>query len=190
MPAVWTLVFQQICGVDTVAFYTTIIFQVCLDMDPVKSRILAAAMSTFQLIGGGGLSSFTIDSFGRRKLMLISFGGMAVLIAVLAITTAMQSHKAALIFAVVALFLYLFIFAWGFAGLTFLHATEVAPPQYRGDYQRALHGSHLVSNFLIAQVTPVEFDALEYRYYIIFACIKTAFFPTTFFLPPRHVGYR
>ncbi|KAK5083307.1 hypothetical protein LTR70_008144 [Exophiala xenobiotica] len=179
--------FQQMCGINAITFYATTIFQQYLGLDGTTSRFLAASTALTQPVGGV-VSYYTIDRLGRRKLMVSSAAIMAALMAILAGTTSARDNNAALYVAVVALFLFPFIFTVGFAGLTFLYATEVAPTQHRAAINALSTAAVWTSNFLLAQVTPVGFDTIKYRYYIVFACINVVIVPTVYFFFPETKG--
>jgi len=179
--------FQQMCGINLITFYATTIFQQDLGLDATKSRILAAAMEICQPLGGF-LAFFTIDRFGRRKLMLISAAGMAVSMAVLAGTTSNVNNQGALTVAVVFLFIFNFIFPIGFLGLTFLYATEVAPLHLRAAISGVATATTWIFNFLIAEITPVGFNTIQYRYYIIYAAINAFIIPVVYFCFPETNG--
>jgi MFS family permease len=179
--------FQQLCGINAISFYATIIFQTYLGLSPLRARILAAAMATTQPIGGV-VAYYSIDRFGRRKLMMTAAVSMSLLMAVLSITTSLVKQQSALVVAVIALFLFPFIFTVGFAGLTFLYATEVAPLQHRAAINSLSTAAVWTSNFLLAQVTPVGFSTIHYRYYIVFACINAAIVPCIYFFFPETAG--
>ncbi len=179
--------FQQMCGINLITFYATTIFQQYLGLDATKSRILAAAMEICQPIGGV-LCYFTIDRFGRRKLMLVSAAGMSISMAILAGTTSQPNNHHALIGAVVFLFLFNFIFPIGFLGMTFLYATEVAPLHLRAAISGIATGSVWLFNFLVAEITPTGFNTIGYRYYIIYAVINAAIIPSVYFCFPETNG--
>lgn len=179
--------FQQMCGINAITFYATTIFQQYLGLDGTTSRILAASIALTQPVGGV-VAYYTIDRLGRRKLMVSSAAIMAALMAILAGATSARDNKAALYVAVVALFLFPFIFTVGFAGLTFLYATEIAPTQHRAAINALSTAAVWTSNFLLAQVTPVGFDTIKYRYYIVFACINVAIVPIVYFFFPETKG--
>lgn len=179
--------FQQINGINALSFYATTIFEQYLHLSPTQSRILAASMATTQPVGGV-IAYIFIDRFGRRRLMLSAAACMMALMAILAGTTSASQNQPALIVAVIALFLFPFIFTIGFAGLTFLYATEVAPTQYRASINALSTAAVWTSNFLLAQVTPVGFDKIGYRYYIVFAVINAVIIPVVYFLFPETSG--
>lgn len=180
-------IFQQMCGINAITFYATTIFQQYLGLGSTTSRILAASAALTQPIGGV-VAYYTIDRLGRRKLMITAATTMAILMAILAGTTSTKSNDAALYVAVVALFLFPFVFTVGFAGLTFLYATEVAPTQHRAAINALSTAAVWTSNFLLAQVTPVGFDTIKYKYYIVFVVINAAIVPIVYFFFPETKG--
>ncbi|OJJ97772.1 hypothetical protein ASPACDRAFT_1858499 [Aspergillus aculeatus ATCC 16872] len=179
--------FQQMCGINLITFYATTIFEQYLGLDALQSRVLAAAMCLTQPLGGF-LAFFTIDRLGRRVLMLWSAAGMSVSMAILAGTTSLPDNTAALVVAVIFLFVFEFIFTVGYSGLTFLYATEVAPLQLRAAISAVSTAAVWTFNFLLAEVTPVGFDTISWRYYIIFAVLNAAIVPTVYFFFPETNG--
>ncbi|KAJ5279385.1 hypothetical protein N7478_004757 [Penicillium angulare] len=181
--------FQQMCGVNLITYYATSIFQQYLHMDAVKSRILAAAMGLMQPLGGY-LAYYTIDSLGRRPLMLWCAGAMSICMAVLAGCTSKsaENNTAALVVAVVALYAFQFIFTAGYSGLTFLYAAEMAPLQVRAAVSAVSTATVWVFNFLLAEVTPVGFSSIGSNYYIIFAVINAIIVPSVYFFFPETKG--
>ncbi|KAL3467280.1 general substrate transporter [Aspergillus heterothallicus] len=179
--------FQQMCGINLITFYATTIFEQYLGLSPLQSRILAASMCLTQPLGGF-LAFFTIDRLGRRPLMLWSAAGMSASMAILAGTTSLTNNTAALVVAVIFLFVFEFIFTVGYSGLTFLYATEVAPLQLRAAISAVSTAAVWTFNFLLAEVTPVGFNTISYRYYIIFAVLNAAIIPTVYFFFPETNG--
>ncbi|KAJ3498746.1 hypothetical protein NLG97_g884 [Lecanicillium saksenae] len=180
-------VFQQMCGINLISMYATTIFEQYLHMSPIKSRILAASMALTQPFGGY-LAFFTIDRLGRRFLMLSSAAGMGIAMAILAGTTSATTNNAALVVAVICLFAFQFIYTVGYSGLTYLYATEVAPLQLRAAISAVATAAVWTFNFLLAEVTPVGFDTISYRYYIIFAVLNASIIPTVYFFFPETNG--
>lgn len=180
-------VFQQMCGINIITMYATTIFEQYLGLDPVRARVLAASMALTQLLGGS-LAFVTIDRLGRRPLMLWSAAAMCVCMAVLAGTTSAQGNTAAVVAAAVFLFAFQFIYTVGYSGLTFLYATEVAPLQLRAAMSAVSTAVVWSFNFLLAEVTPVGFNTLGYRYYIIFAALNAAIVPTVYLFYPETSG--
>ncbi|KAK2612492.1 hypothetical protein QQS21_001430 [Conoideocrella luteorostrata] len=179
--------FQRMCGINLISMYATTIFEQYLGMSPINSRILAASMCMTQPFGGW-LAFFTIDRLGRRPLMLWSAAGMAISMAILSGTTSTMDNTGALVVAVIFLFVFQFIFTVGYSGLTFLYATEVAPLQLRAAISAVSTAAVWIFNFLLAEVTPIGFNTISYRYYIVFAVLNAAIVPTVYFFFPETSG--
>lgn len=158
--------FSQLCGVNSITFYATIIFQQRLKLDAIKARILGGGMTTIQIVGALA-AVLTIDRLGRRPLMLMSSAGMCISMAIITGTTSTTNNQAALIVAVVCFFIYNMSYTFGFLGLTFLYSTEVAPPHLRTKVSGFSNCMTWLMNFVVVEVTPTGFDNIQYRYYII-----------------------
>ncbi|KAJ5239283.1 hypothetical protein N7468_003902 [Penicillium chermesinum] len=153
--------FQQMCGVNMITYYALTIFQENLGLDPVKARVVAAAMGLMQPFGGF-LAYTTIDRLGRRPLMLWCAGAMAVCMA--------------------------FIFTAGYSGLTFLYAAEMAPLQVRAAVSAVSTATVWAFNFLLAEITPIGFATIGWKYYIVFAVVNAAIVPSVYFFFPETKG--
>lgn len=97
--------FQQLCGINTIAFYVSTIFQQDLGLSAVDSRILGAAVFSWQTLASP-IGVLTVDRVGRRKLMLVSCVGMGVCMAVLAGTVSQSHNHAAIIVAGISIFIF------------------------------------------------------------------------------------
>jgi sugar porter (SP) family MFS transporter len=176
--------FGQLCGINSLTFYATIIFDQRLHMGGTDSRILSGGMVTIQILGGLG-AVFTIDRWGRRPLMLISATGMCITMAVLAGTSSTAGNQAALIVAVVALYGFNLFYPFGFLGLPFLYSTEIAPPHLRAAISGISNCMTWLFTFVVVEVTPTGFQTIGYKYYIIWAVINFAIVVTVYFFFPE-----
>lgn len=176
--------FQQMCGINAITFYATTIFEQYLGMNPVNSRILAAAMPLTQPFGGW-LAYYTIDRLGRRPLLIWSAVALAICMAGLAGTTSAGNNTGALAMAVVFLYCFQFIATIGYAGLTFLYAAEIAPLQIRAAVNAVSTATVWSFNFLLALITPIGFATIGSNYYIIFAIINALMVPSIYFFFPE-----
>ncbi|KAK5116745.1 hypothetical protein LTR62_007419 [Meristemomyces frigidus] len=180
--------FQQQTGINALAFYVTTIFQTYLGLNGVLARILGASVFTFQTICSP-IGVLTVDKLGRRKLMMIAAFGMGTCMAVVAGTSSQRNSTAAVAVAGAFIFLFSLFFPVGFLGLTFLYASEISPLSVRVPITSMSTGTAWLFNFLVAEVTPVGFATLGWRYYIVWACIN--FFlilPSVYFFFPETNG--
>ena len=113
---------------------------------------------------------------------------MAVCMAILAGTTSQEGNTGALVVAVIFLYIFQFIFTLGYSGLTFLYAAEMAPLQIRAAVNAVSTATVWAFNFLLAEITPVGFDTISNRYYIIFAVMNAAIVPCVYFFFPETKG--
>ena len=104
--------FQQLCAINAIAFYVSTIFQQDLGLSGLTSRILGAALFTWQMVASP-IGVLTVDKVGRRKLMLISSVGMGVSMAILAGTVSQPNNHAAVIVAALFMFVYVGFFPVG-----------------------------------------------------------------------------
>ncbi|EEA19218.1 hypothetical protein TMatcc_010227 [Talaromyces marneffei ATCC 18224] len=176
--------FGQLCGINSLTFYATVIFNQRLHMGAINSRILSAGMVTIQVIGAF-FAIFTIDRWGRRPLMFASATGMCITMVVLAGTTSATGNQAALIVSVVALYGFNLFYPFGFLGVPFLYSTEVAPPHLRAKISGISNCMTWLFKFVVVEVTPTGFQTIGYKYYIIWAVINFAIVVTVYFFFPE-----
>lgn len=121
--------------------------------------------------------------------MMFGALGMGSCMATIAGTTSQATNKAAASAAGAFVFLFSLFFPTGFLGITFLYASEIAPLSARTEMTSVSTGATWLSNFLVAELTPVGFDNIGYRYFIIYACINLVLiFPSVYFFFPETQG--
>ncbi|KAL8987526.1 MAG: hypothetical protein Q9177_003271 [Variospora cf. flavescens] len=96
--------FQQISGINLITYYAATIYQNQIGLDPLTSRILAAANGTEYFLASW-IAVFTIEKSGRRRLMLLGAAGMSFSMAMLAIMSYLGGKGPGV---VAALFLFIF----------------------------------------------------------------------------------
>ncbi|KAJ5675153.1 uncharacterized protein N7477_005087 [Penicillium maclennaniae] len=180
-------IFLQMTGVNSIAYYAPSIYQEQLHFSHTTSAILAAA-SQLVMVLGAFCCSYTVDRFGRRKLMILSASAMSICFACLAGLTSQANNPAALKAAVFFLYLYFFVYVLGFLGLPFLYASEIAPTHLRAATCGLSTAVSWLFNFLVAEVTPVAFTDIGWKYFIVYCCLNAAFVPTIYFFFPETAG--
>lgn len=151
------------------------------------SRVLAAIYQVSSGLGGI-LCIYTVEGFGRRNLMLASAAGNAICMALVAGLGSQPDNRMAMHGAVVFIFLYHFSFIIGFAGIPLLYATEVVPLKLRGTINGISIGIFWAFCFLIAEITPIAFEAIGWRLFIIFAVINLLMMGVVYFMFPETSG--
>lgn len=118
------------------------------------------------------VGALNIDKAGRRKLLLLVFAGMGVCMAVMAGCISQSSNKTAVDTAVAFIFLYVFFYATGCIGLTYLYCSEIVPLAVRTQITGMSTASSWSFNFVVVQVTPSGFSSLGWKYFISSAPIR------------------
>ena len=164
-------IFQQMSGINALAFYVNTIFEEYLGLTGQDAHILGASVFTWQTLCAP-IGVLTVDRFGRRKLMLFAALGMGMCMAVVSGTSSQTSNHSAVAAAGAFIFLFSLFFPIGFLGLTFLYASEISPLSHRVPITSISTGTAWLFNFLVAEITPVGFATISYRYEIVYACIN------------------
>ncbi|ROW10272.1 hypothetical protein VMCG_01923 [Cytospora schulzeri] len=180
--------FQQISGINIITYYAATIF-LRIGLSPFLSRLLAALNGTeYFLISW--VAVFTIEKFGRRKLMMFGATGMSASMIVLATTTAYSGvDKGAGITAAIFLFVFNSFFAIGWLGMTWLYPAEITPLAIRAPANAISTTANWIFNFLVVMITPPAFSSIGYHTYTIFAVINFVMVPCVYFFYPE-TAYR
>jgi hypothetical protein len=132
-------------------YYATTIYETYIGLDPVTSRILAAATGTEYFIVSW-IAVFAVEQFGHRTLMIFGSCGCAGSMAILAGTNFMsQNNKGGAapgIVSVVCLFMFNTFFAIAWLGMTWLYpqiSYHFGFAHVRMVYQRLQTGSSTFS---------------------------------------------
>ncbi|KAF4494146.1 sugar transporter [Fusarium agapanthi] len=180
--------FQQMSGINALAFYQAKIFEDYLGQTPRVAKIIAASVFTWQTICSP-IGVLTVDRFGRRKLMMVSSLGMGVCMAVVAGGSSQPGNTASVGVAAAFIFLFSLFFPTGFLGLTFLYAAEISPLSHRVPITAMSTATAWLFNFVVAEITPIGLATLKYKYYIIYAAINICLtFPSVYFFFPETSG--
>ncbi|KAJ5498733.1 hypothetical protein N7453_007784 [Penicillium expansum] len=181
------LVLLQLTGVNSITFYSTTIFQTNLHLDSTISRILAVI---YQLSGvlGGIVCVFSIEGFGRRFLWLSSATANTIAMVLVAALSSQSTNTIAMHAAVVLMFIFHFSMIVGFGGIPFLYASEVAPLSLRTTINGIGSSIYWALSVLIAEVTPIAFNAIGWKYFLIFACLNCAMIPVVYLFFPETAG--
>ncbi|KAB8283183.1 LOW QUALITY PROTEIN: general substrate transporter [Yarrowia lipolytica] len=195
MLAYWNQVMQQITGINLITYYAAYIYETSVGMNATDSRILAACNGTEYFLASW-IAFYTIERFGRRKLMIFGAIGQAATMAILTgcVYAASTPEDGGLnkpragIAAAVFLFVFNTFFAVGWLGMTWLYPAEISSLEIRAPANGLSTSGNWVFNFMVVMITPVAFDTIKWKTYIIFACINAAMVPVVYFLYPETAG--
>ncbi|RJE20253.1 sugar transporter [Aspergillus sclerotialis] len=76
----------------------------------------------------------------------------------------------------------------GFFGIPFLYASEVAVTRFRAPTTGLSTATSRLFKFLVAEVTPVGFANIGWKYFLVYCCINASCVPATYFFFPETGG--
>ncbi|PWN53449.1 putative sugar transporter [Violaceomyces palustris] len=189
--------FQQISGINLITYYAGTIFEKYIGLSPLNSRILAACNGTEYFLASW-IAVYTIEKYGRRKLMLFGAVGMSLCMAVLTATnspTALKPDaegKATVngppIVSAVFLFLFNSFFAVGWLGMTWLYPAEITPLSIRASANGVSTSANWLFNFMVVLITPIAFETIKNYTYLIFCIINALMVPAVYITFPETAG--
>ncbi|KAJ5820614.1 hypothetical protein N7474_006205 [Penicillium riverlandense] len=177
----------QMSGINSITYYAPAIYENQLHFSGTVSRILAAS-SQIALVIGAFCCVYTVDRFGRRRLMLFSAIGMSICFACIAGLTSNPDNKPALKAAVFVSYLYVVVYVMGFLGIPFLYASEIAPTHLRASVCGLSTAVSWLFNFLVAEVTPTAFTNIGWKYFLVYFALNALFVPIIYFFFPETSG--
>ncbi|CAI7670240.1 unnamed protein product [Penicillium manginii] len=179
--------FQQISGINLITYYAPDLYaQIGLDGQNLP-KLLAACNGT-EYFMASFIPIYIIEKAGRRPLMLIGAAGMSISMAILAGCNYRLTYlgdKQAGIGQAVFLFVFNTFFAIGWLGMTWLYPAEIVPLRIRAPTNALATSANWIFNFMVVMITPVAFDSIGYKTYIIFAVINAFMFPCVYFFFPE-----
>jgi hypothetical protein len=170
-------IIQQLCGMNAVMFYSSVIFETAIDSSSAQyMAIVSSAVNFIMTI----FAVVLVDKKGRRLLTLISELGLF-LFSLLLVIGYLYNISSLL---VASVFLYVASFALGIGPIPWLITSEMTPIYASSAVGAAATSMNWAMSFLVGQLFPVVFDAIQGWSFLIFAVIcLSSFFVTWFFLP-------
>ena len=159
----------QIGGINIIAYYIVIIFESQLGLSSTLARILAACAG-FGWLFSNVASMFVIETWGRRKLLMIGGVGQCLcfLVSGIAIATG-DGSKWAGILVVIMIYFFFIVFAFAWQSIPFFYPAEIASLKYRARFYPIANACNWSINYVVVLVTPIGLANIGWRFYIIFA---------------------
>nr|OQO22095.1 hypothetical protein B0A51_09551 [Rachicladosporium sp. CCFEE 5018] len=168
-------IFQQIGGVNVVAYYLPVVLERSFGFSPRMSLILSA-VDSMQWMFWGACTTYVIERFGRKKLMIFGASGCSMCFAVTAIGLSV-GNKVSNGVAVAFIFMFYFFFGMSFMTIGFLYPAEINGNRSRNLGQSIAMVTNWVGVYLIVSITPIGIQNLGAHFYIIFGVLNAAFLP-------------
>lgn len=157
---------------------------------PADQASVNVSLQVWNLIlsAAGAVAS---ERYGRRILWLLATAAMLLCLSITTIVAALftEEHIAAAGVAVVPmLFLFFAGFDLAYAPLFIAYPAEILPFQLRAKGIAVTLSTDAVACFFNQYVNPVAFDAIQWRYYIVYVGCLAFFLASVYFLFPETKG--
>jgi len=144
---------QQLTGVNFIMYYSTTFFQGAGILDPFQISLIINIVNVVSTIPG----LLVVESWGRRKLLIVGAAGMAISQLLIASFTSaapdslqITSNQISVIFAAI----YIFFFAASWGPVVWVVTSEIYPLKVRAKSMSVSTASNWLLNFGIAYGTP------------------------------------
>ncbi|KAL9970129.1 hypothetical protein ACROYT_G022456 [Oculina patagonica] len=175
---------QQLSGINAVFYYSTSI----LEKAGVKeSRVASCAVGVVSVIMTG-VTVKTVETIGRRSLMLVGFGGMFVFYALMTISFRYENLSGMNYVSVVATLLVVVFFQVGPGAIPWFITAELFSQGSRAAAVSIAGMANWLSNFVVGLVFPSMQDALYPYTFLVFMALLAFFFTFTLLLVPETKG--
>ena len=170
--AIGVFFFQQFVGINALIYYSPTLFKT-MGLDHSMQLILSGVLNVTQLIGVT-TSIFTMDSLGRKTLLLWGSLCMFVAHAVIAGLVGAYSsdwahHKAEGWVSAGFLFFYMLAFGASWGPVPWAYPAEIFPSSLRGKGVAVGTATNWLMNFIIGLITPPLVQNTNYGAYVFFA---------------------
>ncbi|OHW96426.1 sugar transporter [Colletotrichum incanum] len=191
---------QQLSGINLLTYYISYVLQNSVGLDRHTS-LLVGGINGLEYLAAAMIPMWTIEKFGRRKLLLFSACGQTISMAILAgaiwyVTSKPdgEANYAMGILAVACFFLFNTCYAQGFLAIPFFYPAEITTLRTRSKGVSLSVMSNWLFTFLVVMITPICTMNIGwkltgvYRTYIIFTVLNFSFIPLIYFFLPETAG--
>jgi sugar porter (SP) family MFS transporter len=142
---------QQLCGCNFIFYYGTTFFTNIHIKSPYVFQLVTNIVNVISTFPG----MILVESLGRRRLLMIGAGGMAVCqLVVAAVGTAVPNEYTANMVLIVFVCCYIFFFASSWGPVAWVVTSEIYPLKIRAKSMSISTASNWILNFAIAYGTP------------------------------------
>ncbi|ORY30768.1 general substrate transporter [Naematelia encephala] len=180
--------YSQMAGSALITYYSRQLFRT-IGLDQDLANILGSVVLTWKWLCCF-ISFFTIEMAGRRKLFLVSGIGMTVCMFCLAICGSQVSaeRRAPAYAGVVFAFIFVIFYPIGFLGPNYVYSQEIITTRFRAPASGLSIGVHWLTSFTVSLTTPLGFNAIGWKYYLVWGGSAASSIPIVYFLYPETTG--
>ncbi|TEA14806.1 Sugar transporter STL1 [Colletotrichum sidae] len=185
---------QQLSGINLLTYYISYVLQNSVGLDRHTS-LLVGGINGIEYLVAAIVPIWTIERFGRRKLLLLSACGQTISMAILSgalwfVTENKDSPNSRSfgILAVACFFLFNTFYAQGFLAIPFFYPAEITTLRTRSRGVSLSVMSNWIFTFLVVMITPTATTNIGWKTYVIFAVLNFSFIPLVYLFFPETSG--
>ncbi|CRG83041.1 Sugar carrier protein C [Talaromyces islandicus] len=183
--------FQQFVGINALIYYSPTLFET-MGLDYNMQLIMSGILNVMQLVGVS-TSVFTMDSLGRRTLLLGGSALMAISHIIIAVLVGLYSndwpaHHGQGWASVAFLLFYMLAFGASWGPVPWAMPAEIFPSSLRAKGVALSTCSNWFNNFIIGLITPPLVQGTGFGAYVFFAVFCVLSGVWTFFFVPETKG--
>lgn len=179
--AMFIQIMSSMSGIDVVSFFSTQTFESQLHFSPLVSRYLTLGLQACQWLFST-ISIFLIDSMGRRPLLLSCAALMTIAMGCLFGLTIQNANEGMLKAAILFYFFTMCAYPAGYHLIPSMYTAEVSPGTMRHQICAISGCLHFLFDFTVTLITPLAFDSIHSRYYLVYTATNAFTFVVVYFL--------
>nr|UJH94420.1 Stl1.1 [Starmerella bombicola] len=179
--ALFIQIMSSMSGIDVVSFFSTQTFESQLNFSPLVSRYLTMGLQACQWLFST-ISIFLIDSIGRRPLLLSCAALMTVAMGFLFGLTIPSANENMLKAAILFYFFTMCAYPVGYHLIPSMYTAEVSPGTMRHQICAISGCIHFLFDFAVTLITPVAFESIHSRYYLVYTATNAFTFVVVYLL--------
>ncbi|KAF9634282.1 hypothetical protein BFW01_g5177 [Lasiodiplodia theobromae] len=175
--------FQQLGGVNVIAYYLPVVLVRSFGMSDRMALILSA-VDAMSLMFWGAVAVLLIDRVGRRRLMMWGVGASGVCFAVVAAGLRYggpgSTNRGMSVLAVVFIFLYYVFYGMSMLSIPYMYPAEISSQRMRNIGTSIATAVNWTFVYVVVVVTPTAIENIGWKYYLIYALFNVCFVPVIY----------
>ncbi|PYH95705.1 general substrate transporter [Aspergillus ellipticus CBS 707.79] len=177
---------QQFTGSNMINYYGPVMFQETMGMSRNLAMILGGAMQCTYLVGSA-IPVLLMDRFGRRSLLMICSAGLCLCFVMVSILLSLGREDCAY-GATAFIFIFQIFYGVGWLPVPWFYPSELNTTRVRTRMAAIASGWNWMAVFAVVKITPIAFDNIGWRTFVIFAVLNAVFIPMVYFFYPETKG--
>ncbi|KAH6646989.1 general substrate transporter [Truncatella angustata] len=177
---------QQFSGSNMINYYLPTIFADSMKLDRQLSLVLGGCAQITFLVGSA-IPVFLMDRYGRRNLLMFCSAGLCFCFVMVTILLSLGTTGPAYA-ATAFIFLFQLFYGIGWLPVPWFYPSEINTTRVRARMQSIASGWNWMAVFAVVKITPIAFQNIQWKTFIIFAVLNAAFIPMVYFFYPETKG--